>query len=180
MIPTRYPHCPGLGGKRTNCFWACAIESRPSCDIVRAMAIDRQVALVSVLAILALSACKRERVQPPKPATYANNSCGGQPSWSVFGSEDGELMTYNHLAITPSATLWNSLPISLATLDDYLVQVSALNPRPVTALVPNPRTSCADVEAVRRMMEDRLHCSGEMGCVEYSERDWAKRHPHIP
>ena len=144
------------------------------------MATNRQIALVSVLALLALSACKREPVQPPKPAIYAEHSCGGQPSWSASGSESGELMTYNHLLITPSATLWNGVPISRATLDDYLGQVIALNPRPVTALVPNPRASCADVEAVRRMMQDRLHCSGERDCVEYPEREWAKRHPPIP
>ena len=144
------------------------------------MATNRQIALVFVLALLALSACKREPVQPPKPAIYAEFSCGGQPSWSASGLESGKLMTYNHLVITPSATLWNGVPISRTTLDQYLGQVRASDLRPVTALVPNPRASCADVEAVRQMMADRLHCSVERDCVEYPEGEWAKRHPPIP
>jgi hypothetical protein len=144
------------------------------------MTINRRIALLPVLTIFALAACQREPVHPSKPAIYDEGMCGGQPGWSVSGAESGELMTYNHLQVTPSAILWNGVAISGATLSDYLDQGRALNPRPVTALVPSSKADCSDVEAVRRAMEDRLHCSAERNCVEYPEREWAKRHPPLP
>jgi len=146
----------------------------------RGMATKRRIALIFVLVAFALAACERGPVHPPKPASYAEDKCGGQPSWSATGSESGELMTYNHLEVTPSAILWNGVAISRATLSDYLVQIRALNPRPVTALVPSSNANCNEVEAVRKVMEDRLRCSAERYCVEYSKAEFANRHPPIP
>jgi hypothetical protein len=140
----------------------------------------QQIAILPVAAILSLAACKREPIQPPKPTIYGDGLCGGRPSWSVAGSEGGELMTYNRLQVTPAETLWNGVAVSRATLNDYLGQIRALNPRPVTALVPDSAARCNDVEAVRRVMEVRLQCATEGHCVEYPETEWAKRHPPIP
>ena len=133
-----------------------------------------------MLAILALAACKREPVSPLKAASYAEGMCGGRPSWAAPGSESGELMTYNHVQVTQSGTLWNGVAIDRATLNYYLEQVRALSPQPITALVPDSKAKCDDVESVRRTMETRLRCSVEKTCVEYPNQEWLKRHPPVP
>lgn len=145
-----------------------------------AMTAIARLTLLSVFVVLALAACKREPPRPPEPAIYGENSCGGQPSWSISGVEGDDLAIYIHLEVSRSATLWNGTQISPATLNDYLGQVRKMFPQPVTALVPDTKASCKDVEAVRRVMEDRLQCSAGRYCVEYSKGVWAKRHPPIP
>lgn len=145
------------------------------------MLVDQQTAskMLSLLALV-VAGCSSAPVEPTKAVTYARDMCGGLPVWSARGAESGELMTYNHLEVLPSAILWNGVVIDRATLDEYLGKIRALNPQPVTALVPKPTANCGDVLSIRQKMEDRLSCSVEKTCVEYSEADWSKRHPPVP
>lgn len=144
------------------------------------MSTNRHIAWTLILGPFILAGCEREPVQPPKPASYAENRCGGVPSWSNQGVENGELMSFNRLEVAPSTILWNGVPIDQATLSGYLGQVKMMSPQPVTALTIDGKARCEDVAAVRRVMEVRLQCSAEIQCVEYSVVEWAKAHPSRP
>ncbi|MES1971309.1 MAG: hypothetical protein V4472_02555 [Pseudomonadota bacterium] len=128
----------------------------------------------------ALVACERKPVQPAKPAAYAESRCGGIPSWSKQGVENGELMSFNRIEVAPSKLLWNGVPIDRDILADYLNQIRLMNPQPVTALTIAQTAKCEDVAAVRQTMEGRLQCASEIHCVEYSMAEWRKNHPPPP
>lgn len=128
---------------------------------------------------IALTSCKEGA--PPKAAlatTYGQSRCAPVPANRARqGSEFGELMSRNVLAVDQRALQWNGVPITRPTLKEYLGDLRALSPGPALVIVFDPTTSCDVVETVRRTIAGEKLCGSLSVCVEYSAAEWEKMKP---
>jgi hypothetical protein len=88
-------------------------------------------------------------------------------------------MIMNKIALDRNgATYWNGTPISARTLDKYLSIVPNMNPIPVTFLEVEMGAPCDALDALRKKMEQRLHCADRGPCAEGILEVW--EHAPIP
>lgn len=57
----------------------------------------RTALAIAAFAFLPFLGCKRETIRSPDMVTYGENRCGGAPSWSREGLENGELVQVNRI-----------------------------------------------------------------------------------
>jgi len=137
--------------------------------------------LIMAVAGMFVSDC-HEEPREPKIAIYDNSRCDGTPQdWRAQGAEFGELMAHNLLEVGPQRIRWNQVPISDATLHQYLAVVHDLNPVPALVVVFDSQTACDVVRNMRTQIEASMHCQ-EPGrvCVEYSAGEWSRLKPPPP
>ena len=73
--------------------------------------------------------------------------------------------------------IWNGSPIDYKTLSNYLDSVSKMAPVPMAILDFPAGAPCKDIEIVRRMMAQRLHCPQSRKCVQEGMEPYLKTTP---
>jgi hypothetical protein len=126
--------------------------------------------VICIGAVLFSGGCDSPRREAGQSvATYGSTRCGGPgPGWSAHGSEFGELMAHNTLAVGPAKLTWNGVALSAATLQSYLQEMRRLNPSVNLQLVFDERADCGLVKQTRALVTGKLGCHSTGQCVEYS------------
>lgn len=137
--------------------------------------------MIGIISVILSAGCDRPQRKPDQPAIiYAANHCGGSPlHWSPHGSEYGELMTHNKLAIGRAKLNWNGVALSAATLESYLHEMSRYSAPVNLQVIFDDRLDCRLVNRTRALVTDKLRCNFSGACVEYSESEYraeASRH----
>lgn len=127
-------------------------------------------ALTWTIVTLLVDGCDRPQDRSPRAATvYAADRCGGPVAgWSLPGSEYGELMAHNSLAVGSAKLTWNGAPISMTTLHSYFETMGQLDPRVNLQVIFENGAACSRVRSMRELIAEQLDCSFQGACVEYS------------
>lgn len=67
---------------------------------------------------------------------------------------------------------WNTKPISLAQLSEYLARAHRMEPEPEIILETQMGAPCGKLEAVRDLIDERLECSKSRRCNEGILKIW--------